>query len=55
MYFMVAKERKIKMIHTGIASFEAVLWFGLLCVWTSESPTGRYVFGNGGSPIDVSP
>lgn len=25
MYFMVAKDKKIKMIHTGIASFVAVL------------------------------
>lgn len=43
------------MIHTGIASLAVVLTFGLLCVWTRESPIGRYVFGSGGSPIDVSP
>lgn len=55
MYFMVAKDKKIKMIHTGIASFVAVLRLAFRWVCIKESPTGRYVLGNGGSPIDVNP
>ena len=63
-YFAVAKVRNMKIIQTGIASLDPGLEVPVAlprsqtevcCVCSKESPIGRYVLGNGGSPIAVNP